>query len=309
MLDFCACAWAIMSKKVLITGASGLLGRELCKKFREAGWECLGLAFSRLRSGLVKVDLCRKEQVEKVLDDFEPHVIVHAAAERRPDVVAKQSDQARSLNVDATEQLTQLCLQRGTFLLYISTDYVFDGKSPPYLTTSPTNPLNTYGVTKRDGEVAVLKYNKGAVLRVPILYGEVEEVGESAVTTLLTAVLNASQPTRLSDYERRYPTHVSDVAEVCEQLCRRQWVEPGIGVGVWHCSGDDCLTKYSMACTIGRELGLPTDHLVPVREPTAGAPRPYDCQLDTTSTRTAFPTSQTPFPSGIRSVLIAHVQK
>ena len=296
-------------KKVLITGASGLLGRELCRQFRKAGWECLGLAFSRLGGGLVKVDLCRKDEVEKVLEEFEPHVIVHAAAERRPDVVAKQTEQARTLNVDATVQLTQLCRQRGAFLLYISTDYVFDGKSPPYLTSSPTNPLNTYGVTKRDGEVAVAKYEKGAVLRVPVLYGEVEEVGESAVTTLLTAVLNTSQQARLSDYEQRYPTHVQDVAEVCKCLCSRQWAEPGVGAGVWHCSGEDRLTKYSMACIIGRELGLPTDHLVPVREPTAGAPRPYDCRLDCTSTRAAFPTSQTPFVSGIRSVLVSHVSK
>ena len=296
-------------KKVLITGASGLLGRELCRQFRKAGWECLGLAFSRVGGELVKVDLRRREDVEKVLNEFKPHVVVHAAAERRPDVVTKQPEQARSLNVDATEQLTQLCRQREAFLLYISTDYVFDGKSPPYLTKASTNPINTYGVTKRDGEIAVSKYDKGAVLRVPILYGEVEEVGESAVTTLLTAVLNTSQAVMLSDYEQRFPTHVQDVAEVCEQICSRECSEPGVGVGVWQCSGEDRHTKYSMACVIGRELGLSTDHLVPVREPTSGAPRPYDSQLDCSTTRAAFSTSQTPFKSGIRSVLISHVPK
>ena len=298
-----------MAKKVLVTGASGLLGRELRRRFVSGGWECVGLAYSRVRDGLVKVDLCRREQVEKILTEFEPHVIVHAAAERRPDVVAGDTEKARSLNVGATELLTQLCQERGAFLLYISTDYVFDGRSPPYLPSSPTNPLNTYGVTKRDGEEVVRKYANGAVLRVPILYGEVESVSESAVTTILSAVLDTSKPAKLSDYEQRYPTHVQDVAEVSEKICSRQWAEPGVGVGVWHCSGDDRMTKYSMACVIGQEMGLSTSHLLPVREPTQGAPRPYDCRLDCNSTRAAFPTSLTSFSSAIPSILNPHLEK
>lgn len=297
------------SRKVLITGASGLLGRELLYYFSTEGWECLGLALTRVREGLVKVNLCKKEDVEKVVDDFHPQVIVHSAAERRPDVVAKQEEQAEAINVGATELLTQLCQQRGVFLLYISTDYVFDGTRPPYLTNAVTNPLNTYGITKRDGEVAVSKYQNTAILRVPVLYGKVESLAESAVTTLFSAVLNTSQPTKLSDYEQRYPTHVHDVAEVCEKMATRQLAEPGAGVGVWHCSGDDCMTKYSMACTMGRVFGLSTGHISPVQEPSTGAPRPYDCRLDCTSTRANFPSTQTAFGVGIQSVLKSHLPK
>ena len=296
------------TKKALITGASGLLGRQLMRQF-SAAWECQGLAFSRPRDGLVKVDLCSREEVEKILDEFKPHVVVHAAAERRPDVVAGQAEKARALNVGATELLAQLCQERGCFLLYISTDYVFDGTSPPYRPDATTNPLNAYGITKRDGEVAVAKSENAATLRVPVLYGEVEVLAESAVTTLLSAVLASSGTVKLSDYEQRYPTHVQDVAEVCEKICSRQLAEPGCGVGVWHCSGNDRLTKYSMACVLGQELGLPTSHLVPVREPSQGAPRPYNSQLDCSATRAAFPSSQTPFTTGISSALRSHLQK
>lgn len=295
------------AKKVLITGASGLLGRQLLRYFTKEGWECLGLAFTRARDGLVKVDLCRRQEVEKVLDDFKPHVIIHSAAERRPDVVAKQPEQAHSLNIGATELLTQLSQKHDTFLVYISTDYVFDGTTSPYQTDSSTNPLNTYGKTKRDGEVVVCKYENSAVLRVPVLYGPVETVEESAVTTLITSVLNSSQPTRLSDYEIRYPTHVDDVARVCELLASRHLVSPGVSVGIWHCSGNDRLTKYSMAVTMGRVMGLSTDHLIPVREPSSSVPRPYNSQLDCTTTRAIFPTSQIDFETGIRDVLSSHV--
>ena len=296
-------------RKVLITGASGLLGRELLQHFKVKGWEYLGLAYTRAREGLVKVDLCQRNEVENVLDDFKPHVVVHAAAERRPDVVSKQTEQAQALNVGATEILTQLCQERGTFLIYISTDYVFDGKHPPYTPSASTNPLNTYGITKRDGEMVVCKYKNVAVLRVPVLYGEVESLSESAVTIIFTAVLNTTQPAQLSDYEQRYPTHVQDVAEVCQLLAGKQLAEPGTSVGIWHCSGDDRMTKYSMACAMGRLMGLSTGHITPVREPSSGAPRPYDSQLDCSSTRTAFPSKQTPFDVGIRKVLESHVPK
>ena len=288
---------------MLITGGSGLLGRELLRHFTGKGWSCMGLAFTRAREGLVKVDICQRDEVENVLTEFDPHVVIHAAAERRPDVVNKQVQQAQALNVGATELLTQLCQQRGAFLLYISTDYVFDGKAPPYATEAATNPLNTYGVTKRDGEVIACRYENAAVVRVPVLYGSVEALSESAVTTIFSAVLNSGTPAELSDYEQRYPTHVHDVAELCEQLAGRQLAEPGAGAGVWHCSGDDRLTKYSMACAMGWVLGLPTSHIVPIRKPSSGAPRPYDCRLDCTSTRAAFPTTPTAFDAGIRTVL------
>ena len=122
-----------MSKKVLITGASGLLGREILKQFVSNGWDALGLAYSRIYGSLRKVDLCDESQIEAVLDEFTPAVVVHSAAERRPDVVDKQSKSATALNVGATEKLASLCANRNIFLLYISSDYVFDGNNPPYM--------------------------------------------------------------------------------------------------------------------------------------------------------------------------------
>ena len=283
--------------KVLVTGASGLLGRELVRCFRREGWECKGLAYSRVREGLVRVDLCEREEVEGVVKDFNPHVVVHSAAERRPDVVSKNEKQTRALNVGATELLTQICQQRSMFLLYISTDYVFDGREPPYSPQAPTNPLNAYGVSKRDGELAVQSYQHSAVLRVPVLYGAVETLAESAVTTLFSAVLDSSKEARMSHYEQRHPTHVQDVAQVCEGICTRK------AAGVWHCSGGERLTKYSMACIMAELFGLPSAHLLAVTEPSGGTPRPYNSQLDCSSTQPLFPTAQTSFRAGIRQVL------
>lgn len=185
------------ARKVLVTGASGLLGRELMRRFRQEKWQNLGLAFSRTREDLLRVDLRDRAEVEKVLVDFRPTVVVHAAAERRPDEVERNPEAALALNVTATETLAELCSKHGIFLIYMSSDYVFDGRNPPYFPNSPTNPPNTYGQNKKDGETAVLKHAGTVVLRVPMLYGPVEQLGETSVTTVFSLVLNSDKQSKV----------------------------------------------------------------------------------------------------------------
>ena len=170
--------------KVLITGASGLLGRAIkCELEKNISLEILGLGFSRLKGGLKKVDLTNPQEIDQVISDFKPDIVVHSAAERRPDVVGTKELETEALNVEATENIAKFTDKIGGFLVYISTDYVFDGTSPPYTVDSQPNPLNKYGKTKLEGELKTAAHcARYAILRVPILYGDVQQVGESAVT-------------------------------------------------------------------------------------------------------------------------------
>lgn len=295
-----------MAKKVLVTGASGLLGREILKQFIANQWEVLGLAFSRAKEGLRKVDLCDVKQVETVLDQFNPTIVVHAAAERRPDVVDKQTQLAAALNVTATESLASLCSKRSIYLLYISSDYVFDGKNPPYKPSDSTNPLNTYGQLKLDGELAVLKYTQFGILRIPVLYGQIESLSESAVTVLFKAVSNPSKRAELNDLQLRFPTHVADCAQVCVGLANKQVSSNDAG-GIWHWSGAECFTKYTMAVAMAEVFGLSSGHLVPDKSMPSGAPRPYDCKLDNSETKKIVDVQQTPFREGIKKALKSFV--
>ena len=174
-----------MNKRVLITGASGLLGRAIVKEFTQSenGWEVLGLAYSRAKGALRKVDLKSKDEVDSVVEEFKPSIVIHSAAERRPDVVEKKEEETKMLNVDATRTIAEASAKANAFFLYISTDYVFDGTNPPYKPTDKPNPLNKYGQSKLDGENVTLEFlPRSGVLRVPILYGPVEHIHESAVT-------------------------------------------------------------------------------------------------------------------------------
>jgi dTDP-4-dehydrorhamnose reductase len=170
--------------KVLITGASGLLGRAIKTEFEKVtSWNILGLGYSRLEGGLKKVDLTNDKDLGDIIDEFKPDVLIHSAAERRPDVVGNKVKETEALNIKSTENIAKLMAKTGGFVLYISTDYIFDGLSPPYTTKSKPNPLNKYGTTKLEGErVTMLNTEKYAILRVPILYGEVKFIKESAVT-------------------------------------------------------------------------------------------------------------------------------
>ena len=290
-----------MAKKVLITGASGLLGREVFKYFEAGKWNVLGLAYSRVSGSLRKLDLTDALQVETVIESFQPNVVIHLAAERRPDIVEKQGAYARELNVAATKSLAALCKKYNSYLLYISTDYVFDGKNPPYAPDALTNPLNTYGITKRDGELEILQYPLFGILRVPILYGSVETLGESAVTTLFSSVMRKDKPAEMNDYNQRYPTHVANCAEVCVHLATMQ-VNGGRAGGIWQFSGSEVHTKYSMAVTMAEVFGLSKDHLIPAKE-SSGATRPYDCHLDSSAVMNNFPIEPIPFKEGIKKVL------
>ncbi|KAM3556148.1 hypothetical protein ARSEF4850_005670 [Beauveria asiatica] len=211
----------MVDQTVVITGATGLLGRQVSRVFRRKGWNVKGTGFSRADGvDVLKVDLGNPSEMEKLLEETKqvkistptpctqhglrieqssPEVIVHyqltqdrGAAERFPDKVEKDPEGARKLNVSATSSLAQAAAASGAFLIYISTDYVFAGMpgEAPYEADSETKPPNLYGQTKLEGEKAVLAVHGGkagsaVVLRVPVLYGSAETPAESAVNVLL----------------------------------------------------------------------------------------------------------------------------
>lgn len=298
--------------KLLVTGASGLLGRAVMRECTRAGHEVIGLAFSRVSGALVKLDLTDAEAIHGLIQRERPDVVINLAAERRPDVVERDPVAVRKLNVDAPAILAQACatLNPPAYLLNISTDYVFDGQNPPYFVDSPTHPLNAYGMSKREGEIAVLDAalpGYATNLRLPVLYGETLYNEESAVNVLLNSIRSNGKRIKMDAHAVRYPTNVSDVAHVIEQLAslyKKQLHSSGMPETL-HFSAPEAMTKYDMCLVLSRLWNLvckeevsSVQHLDPQYEadPNAGTKRPGHCKLDISATKElGIDTSCVPF--------------
>ncbi|KAI8923583.1 dTDP-4-dehydrorhamnose reductase [Entophlyctis helioformis] len=266
--------------KVVVTGASGLLGRAVLAAFASnPAYQVVGTAFSRAEPPLVKLDLTDFEHVKAFMAAERPAIVVHCAAERRPDVAARDEAGTLRLNVDATRNLAEQTEAVGAWLVYISTDYVFDGTAPPYSVTDTPNPLNFYGKTKLGGEKAVESVSRTAtILRVPVLYGSVTTASESAVNVLLD-VIRAGKRADMDHHQSRFPTNVSDVARAIVGLAG---VRDAAG-GILHFSAKERMTKYDMCKVIAKAYGLDMSHLVPITDAPVDpiATRPQDAQLST----------------------------
>ncbi|GJN75379.1 hypothetical protein PLIIFM63780_009413 [Purpureocillium lilacinum] len=285
---------------VLVTGATGLLGRAVADQFRMRGWNAKGLGYSRADGvDVLKVDLNDEAALAKALDDVNPRVIVHCAAQRFPDKVDKDPEGAKALNVAATESLASLAARRKIFLIYISTDYVFPGTpgDAPYEAFSNPRPTNLYGETKLDGERAVLhtfaqlgKQGSAVVLRVPVLYGHAETPSESAINVLMDAVWKAQTEgvkVKMDHWAARYPTNTEDVGRVCRDVAIKYLSADSSRDNlpqILQFSSEDKVTKYEICQRFGDIMGLSTAGIEPDtqgNDPNAAVQRPYDCHLST----------------------------
>ena len=266
------------------------------------GGEHVGTGFSRAEGAVRKLDLLDAEAVEAFFETERPQYVVHSAAERRPDVSERDPDGTWSLNVDTTRRLAELCDKHGAWLLYLSTDYVFDGTSPPYQPGDTPNPLNLYGRSKLAGEDALREvFDNYAILRVPILYGDVESLDESAVTVVALDLQKKPIPPQ-DDWATRYPTHVADVARVCRQMVEQRAMEEGFR-GIFQWSGNEPFTKYEMACAMAPALGIDPASIPAQAEPGGGTSRPQDCCLEATLLEGLAIGSQRDFAESVQTIL------
>ncbi len=286
--------------KVVVTGASGLLGREIHRIFKESGHETVGTAFSRANQELHRLDLTDLEAVSDFIGKTRPELVVHAAAERKPDVCSEKPEQTANLNIEATKHLGVLSEQFGFQLIYISTDYVFDGTKPPYHVDDNPNPLNFYGKTKLAGEKKILEHPSSAVLRVPILYGPCDQLEEGAVTILAANLQKGIF--EQENWATRYPTLTTDIAKVILDMAVYSRKQEQL-TGIFHWSGDEAYTKYTMALTMAEIMGIDKSKVIPINEPGGTDPRPRDCHLDTSRLEELGICHRTPFADAIRDIL------
>lgn len=234
--------------KILVTGASGMLGRDLVELL---GPDCTGL-------GREDLDITRPASARDVLSSYRPDVVVNCAAWTAVDDAEANENAALTVNGTAVFGLASACRETGAMLVQVSTDYVFDGMATtPYPEGHPPAPRTAYGRTKLAGEHAVLSLlpEAGYVVRTAWLYGA---HGHSFVRTMLQRA-QAGVSSSVVDDQRGQPTWTVDVAAQIHAL-----VTAGASPGVYHATSSGEATWYDLACEVYRLAGTDPGLVDPV---------------------------------------------
>ena len=292
--------------RALVLGASGLLGRQVAQTFSNAGYEVTATAFTRAwPPALIKVDIQDVDAVARLLAEIKPHVVVNCAADPQPDSCTRDPDEARRMNVEATEGLAKACKAQDAFLIWISTEYVFPGVKgeAPYKTSDTPKPTTEHGETRLAGEEALLRIDGGTqravVLRVPALYGSIDPAyswkKKGAVNALMDSLwksqgLSGDDRIKVDNWAIHYPTNTEDVARVCLDVAKL-YTSRGDNddrkklPSILQFSSEDRMTEYDIIQKLAEIMALPLDGIVPDRNGGIPGPdetmRPCDCHLDT----------------------------
>ena len=249
--------------KILITGASGLLGSAYAKAAVRRGHTVTALHYKNFPkekgiSKILQLDLTQTEQLTALCLELWPDVIVNCAAISEPKSVESDPKLAEKVNVALPSLLAQLSTHLGSRLLHLSSDMVFDGEnSEPYRSTDIPNPTNLYAQTKLLSEKAVLRNNREdpVVLRIPILMGN-SLTGQRSVHEKLIASIHSGEQPRLFTDELRQPCTASNVAEVLLELSERRDLH-----GIFHWAGSEIISRFEMGKRILKHFGLPLEKI------------------------------------------------
>jgi dTDP-4-dehydrorhamnose reductase len=269
--------------KLVVTGASGFLGREVCLAALRRGHEVLALGGSRAPNvpGVAQArafDLCSEAALEALLLEEFPHAVVHCAALPTIETCLADPAKARTLNAEVPRKLAQLCFHLGAKLVHLSTDTVFDGVAGNYQHTDRPAPLNLYGETKAAAEIEVMRFGRehAAVLRTSPIIGN-SPGGDRGLHERLFLSWKDGKPASLFTDEIRQPVEVSNLADVTIELCERSNLS-----GLYHWAGTDAMSRHEIGVRIAGRFGLDADALVrPASRadvPSAAA-RPRDLSL------------------------------
>jgi len=260
--------------KVLITGSAGQLGTDLVASARHSGLKVTATSHADL-------DITQKDSVLRAIADSAPKAIIHAAAWTAVDACESDTKKAMAVNCDGTANVVDAARQIGARVIYISTDYVFDGtKDTPYIESDLPNPQSVYGASKFAGEQQ-LDLNQDAVVRISWVCGE---HGNNMVKTILRLAATSPTLTFVND-QIGSPTFTSDVAPKLIDFARES------RTGIWHLTNQGSTSWFGFAQDVLRAAELDPNRVKPIAtsdlRPQRPAKRPANSVLDNAEMRKA----------------------
>ncbi len=232
--------------KVFISGASGLVGGNCLRHFKEMGCDVIGSYFSFATEDTVYYDTLNPAHADNFdVKAFAPDVIVHCGALTHVDYCESHEEESYQKTVQSTINLIALAKECSARMVYISTDYVFDGAAGPYTEDAPVNPISVYARHKLEAEQMVIRELEGAlVLRVTNVYGD-EVRGKNFIARIIEQCVNKQKLTLKLPYDQyASPANAWDIARAMYLLLRDG------KAGIYHIGSTDYLNRVELALRV-----------------------------------------------------------
>ena len=275
--------------KVFVTGVNGQLGHDVMNELSKRGYESIGSDITDMYSGVndgtavtkmpyTKLDITDRNAVEKVITDICPDTVIHCAAWTAVDLAEDPDkvDKVRAINATGTQYIADVCKKLDCKMTYISTDYVFNGQgtTPWDPDCKEYNPLNVYGQTKLEGELAVANtLNKYFIVRIAWVFGL---NGKNFIKTMLN-IGKTHDEVRVVNDQIGTPTYTYDLARLLVDMNETD------KYGYYHATNEGgYISWYDFTVEIYRQAGINTK-VIPVTTKEYGlskAARPFNSRLD-----------------------------
>ena len=252
--------------KVFVTGVKGQLGYDVMNELEKQRLEGIGVDIDEM-------DITDADQVNKVIKEAAPDAVIHCAAYTAVDAAEDNEEICRKVNAQGTENIAKVCEELDIKMMYISTDYVFNGHGErPWEPDDEREPLNVYGQTKYEGELAIEEHvKKFFTVRIAWVFGV---NGKNFIKTMLNLGKTHDHLTVVND-QTGSPTYTYDLARLLVDMIQTD------KYGRYHATNEGLCTWYEFACEIFKQAGMDVS-VAPVSsdEYPAKAKRPSNSRMD-----------------------------
>ncbi|MGJ7033858.1 SDR family oxidoreductase [Niabella hirudinis] len=292
--------------KILVTGSNGLVGSYVVQQLLEEGHQVFATsrtddrsAFKNPRYRFVQMDFTDPYALDAAFEAIQPDVVVHSGAMSKPDDCETDQQEAYKINTVGTVQLLLNAAACESFFIFLSTDFVFNGKEGMHKESDPADPISYYGRTKLEAEEAVQEYGyPWAIVRTVFVYGK-PLYGRDCFVTMIAKKLRNQEPYKVVNDQERTPTYAGDLAKGIAAIIEKKVT------GIFHLCGADVLSPYGMAMKAAAYLGMEAPLLEPVATASlkALARRPLKSGLDISRAKEVLGYAPLSFSEGLAKTL------
>jgi len=244
--------------KILLIGASGVLGRRLYNDAIKKKWQMLGTYCSHECKGLSHLDLKDRKSVEKIFNSFKPEVVLLAGGITDVDLCESRPGFAEEVNIKGTLNLAKRMKERNAKMVFVSTDYIFDGKKGPYKEDDKPRPVNVYGRTKLEAENIIKSIlDDYLIVRTAQLYG-IDYKGRNFAVKIIHNMKNNKKVYAADDFYCT-PTYAGSLSEAIIELIKKG------KTGVYHAAGPDFINRYDYVNKIADIFTLDKSFIIRVK--------------------------------------------